>query len=325
LKRRLLQIPTEQIEDPTLAYLLRQTQDELDRQITMLSDIGTRRFLHGSLQVFGGVEASLLALARDILRRPAAPREPGESVTAREFVEHARREIHYYVGQSKSLTAKAELRDDMYSGLLSTGGKLFVGRETVIPARRVEALLQHEVGTHLVTYYNGQAQPLRLLRVGLAGYDALQEGLAVLSEFLVGGLSRTRMRTLAGRVVAVEQMAAGAKFVDTFRTLIDDFAFEPRAAYTIVLRVFRGGGLTKDAVYLRGLVEILDYLRRGGDLDLLCVGKMAADHIPVIRELLLRGVLRQPLLRPRYLDDPRAVERLEKLRKGCTALDLLEG
>ena len=74
LKRELLQIPTEQIEDPTLAHLLRQTQDELDRQITMLADVGTPRFLPGSLQVFGGVEHDLLTLARGILKLPPEPR-----------------------------------------------------------------------------------------------------------------------------------------------------------------------------------------------------------------------------------------------------------
>ena len=33
---------------------------------------------------------------------------------------------------------------------------------------------------------------------GLTGYDTLQEGLAVLSEYLVGGLSRPRLRLLGG-------------------------------------------------------------------------------------------------------------------------------
>ena len=80
-----------------------------------------------------------------------------------------------------------------------------IGRETRIAERRAEALLQHEVGTHLVTYFNGSSQPLRLLQVGLSGYDALQEGLAVLSEYLVGGLSEARMRTLAARVIAVDR------------------------------------------------------------------------------------------------------------------------
>jgi hypothetical protein len=33
---------------------------------------------------------------------------------------------------------------------------------------RVEALLSHEVGVHLLTYFNGSAQGLRLFRSGLA-------------------------------------------------------------------------------------------------------------------------------------------------------------
>ena len=53
LKRRLFDIPVDRIEDPTLAHLFCQKQDELDRKITLLTDIGSRRFLYGSLQVFG--------------------------------------------------------------------------------------------------------------------------------------------------------------------------------------------------------------------------------------------------------------------------------
>lgn len=326
LKRKLLAIGTDRIEDPSLAHLLRQTQDELDRQITMLSDIGTPRFLPGSLQVFGRVEPPLLELARDILRRVPASDEPtGDTVTATEFARQATREIRHYRRHMKEFAARAVVRDDIYTGLLSTGGNLYIGRETTVAAHRVEGLLQHEIGTHLLTYYNGQAQPLRLLKVGLAGYDALQEGLAVLSEYLVGGLGRGRMRTLAARVVAVDRMISGASFSETFRTLVADDGFDERVAYTIVLRVYRGGGLTKDAVYLRGLAEILDYLARGGELEPLMVGKLAADHIPIVRELLLRGVLRPPQLRPRYLDDSQAAERLERLRRGCTVLDLLDG
>ena len=47
------------------------------------------------------------------------------------------------------------------------------------------ALLHHEVGTHLVTHVNGTHQPIKVLGVGLAGYDETQEGLAVLAEYLV--------------------------------------------------------------------------------------------------------------------------------------------
>ncbi len=324
LKRRLLQVPTEQIEDPTLANLFRQAQYELDRQLTMLSDIGTRRFLPGSQQVFGVVEPPLLQLAEEILRKHARRTDEVSQVTAKEFARRAQREIQFYRRQMKSMAARAVIRDDMYTGLLSTGGNLFIGRETSLDRHRVDALLHHEIGTHLLTYYNGQAQPLRLLKVGLAGYDALQEGMAVLSEYLVGGLGVGRIRTLAVRVVAVEKLLRGVPFADSYRTLVQDYGFDGRVAFTILVRVYRGGGLTKDAVYLRGLVEILEYLARGGDLELLFVGKLAADHIPVIRELLLRGVLRAPVLRPRYLDDPIVRERLTRVRGGLSVLDLLD-
>ncbi len=325
LKRKLLRIRTEQIADPTLEHLFRQTQDELERQITMLADIGTRRFLPGSLQVFGGVTPSLAQLADEILTRlPRCERTETQRIGAKEFAKQATREIQYYRHFSQEFTPQAIVRDDMYSGLLSTGGNLLIGRETTLASHRVGAMLQHEVGTHLLTYYNGAAQPLRLLKVGLAGYDGLQEGLAVLSEYLVGGLSHSRMRTLAARVVATDQMVRGNSLPEVFRSLTEQHGFEPRTAYTIALRVYRAGGLTKDAIYLRGLVEILEYLRGDGELEPLFVGKLAVDHIPVIRELLLRGVLRPPPLRPRWLDHPLAAERLERLRAGKTVLDMLQ-
>jgi uncharacterized protein (TIGR02421 family) len=212
----------------------------------------------------------------------------------------------------------------MYSGLLSTGGNLLIGREMKIPARRVEALLQHEVGTHLVTYYNGKSQPLRLLQVGLAGYDGLQEGLAVLAEYLVGGLTSQRMRTLAARVIAVDSLVRGAPFVDTFSLLVDQYKLEPRSAFTITLRVYRGGGLTKDAIYLQGFVEAIRYLNRGGDIEPLLVGKLAVDHIPVVEELLLRGALRPAVVQPRFLLDPEAQQRLDALRNGHTVAQIVD-
>ena len=67
-------------------------------------------------------------------------------------------------------------------GVMVAHGSLLVGAEARIPAHRVEALIHHEVGTHLVTGHNGAAQSLKMLAVGLPGYEQTQEGLAVLAE-----------------------------------------------------------------------------------------------------------------------------------------------
>ena len=82
------------------------------------------------------------------------------------------------------------------------------------------------------------------------------------------------------------------------------------------MRVFRGGGFTKDAVYLRGLVSLLEYLGRGGDLELLFVGKVSLASLSIIRELRHRRVLGDAPLRPLFLDVPGAADRLARLRRG---------
>jgi len=327
LKRDLYDIPVEKIEDPTLAHLFLEKQDALGRKITMLSDVGTMRFLPGSLQVYGAVATPLLSLARQLLQ-VVPPRSrggsPGKPLDAKAFAERAREEIEGYRAQYPDFTATVAVRDDIYSGLLVSQGHLLVGKGTRIQAGRVESLLQHEVGTHLITYYNGRAQPLRQLASGLAGYDGLQEGVAVLSEYLVGGLDRSRIRLLAARVLAVEQLLQGASFVDTFHLLNRVYQFSQRQAYTITMRIYRGGGLTKDLIYLQGLSQILDYLQSGGEIGPLITGKIGPDHIPIVRELRLRHVLRPPPLRPRYLDAPGVSGKLDQLRRGRTVLQLLE-
>jgi uncharacterized protein (TIGR02421 family) len=328
LKRQLFDVALERIEDPTLAELFRQRQDELDRKITMLADIGTTRFTLGSQQVYGAVEPGLLKLAKEVLASVASRSRDdseGRMLSAVEFAALADKEIRHYRQLLPQFDAKVVVLDDMFSGLMCSDGNLLIGRQTQIPERRAEALLQHEVGTHLLTYYNGLMEPFRLLHSGFARYDALQEGLAVLSEYLVGGLSRPRVRLLAARVVATDSMLQGASFIETFRKLDREHDFSQRAAYTIAMRVYRGGGLTKDAVYLRGLVDILGYFSQGGELEPLFVGKFSQDHIGLIRELLHRKVIKPPALRPRYLHISGVSERLARLRQGMTVPDLLKG
>jgi uncharacterized protein (TIGR02421 family) len=327
LKRQLYQAPVERIEDPVLGQIFRQKLDEVDRQITMMQDRNSPRFLHESLQLFGGVKDDLHDLALELLRRiPPRSRETSSTgtVTAEAFARRAREEIDFLRGQSPEVNAKVEVRPDV-TGLLVSRGNLLISKESRIPRSRVEALVQHEVGTHVLTYHNGRAQKLRILSFGLAGYDALQEGLAVLAEYLVGGLSRPRLRLLAGRVVAVRCLVDGASFLDTFRVLRDDHGFPGYTAFTVTVRTHRGGGLTKDAVYLSGLRQILEYLARGRKLQPLLVGKLAAEHISAINELTWRGVLIPPPLSPRYLQSADALERLRLLRGGLRVTDLLEG
>ena len=324
LKRQLYNLPIEQLEDPTLAHLLGDSRDELDRRITMLGDRGTPRFLYGSLAVYGTVDRPQRDLALELLQGLQRGEEIDRHdavVDAAAFAARAEAEITWYRERHPAMASRVLVRGDV-TGLLVSRGDLLIGSRLHVAEGRVDALLQHEVGTHVVTYYNGLAQPLGQLATGLAGYEELQEGLAVLAEHLSGALTIPRLRLLAGRVVAVHHLVDGATFVDTFRELTAEHGFAEAEAFQMCLRVYRSGGLTKDAIYLRGLQRLLDYLRDDGDLEPLLLGKVALAQVPALRELRWREYLRPPPLRPRYLDTDAAQERLTRLRAGSTIMDL---
>ncbi|MGH3992919.1 MAG: flavohemoglobin expression-modulating QEGLA motif protein, partial [Pseudonocardiaceae bacterium] len=326
VKRRLYDLPLERLEDPVLALLLRDKRREIDRQLDLLEERDSERFLAGSLQLYGGVSDDLLAHATAILAALAAVPAVAEAprCDAQQFAARARAEIDRYRRAHPALAAVVQLRDDI-PGLMVSHGDLLVPRRLSITAARAEALLQHEVGTHMVTYANGRSQPLKVFAAGLAGYEALQEGLALVAEHLAGGLDAERLRLVAARAVAVHRLCEGASFPAVVAELTDRYGLPVRVGFGIAIRVFRCGGLTKDAIYLRGLLQLLDHFAAGGALEPLLVGKVALDQVPLVEELLRRQVLRPPPLRPRWFDVPGAGARLERLRRGVGPLDLVQG
>ena len=324
MKRELYSIPIEQIEDPTLAYIYEEKQDELDRQITLLADRNTKRFLYGSRQIFGDIEIELLALAEEILQQlppQLADDHDNDFLNPKQFAELASNEIEFYRNQDSNFSASVEVRDDI-TGIFVSKGNLLIGRDARVPRLHVAATLAHEIGTHVLTYYNGQQQPLREFYTGMAGYESLQEGLAVLAEYLVGGLSRARLRLLAGRVIAVQSIFQGADFIETFCVLHKQYNFSQATAFNIAMRVYRGGGYTKDAVYLRGLMNLLSYLEQGGELEMLLLGKISHEQLSFVKELQWRKVLTPAVLRPRYLDQPETQQRLARIHEGASILEL---
>jgi len=139
------------------------------------------------------------------------------------------------------------------------------------------------------------------MKSGLAGYDQLQEGLAVVAEYLAGGLTPERLRLLAARVIAVRHLLRGAEFVEVFREVHKTLAIPKRHAFFVTLRVFRGGGFTKDAIYLRGVLDVLEHLRLERSFETLLIGKFSVAHAPLIHELRCRQLLKPPSLLPRAL------------------------
>ena len=323
VRAELADIDPGEVEDPVLGQLLRAKHREMELQLDMLEARDTEDFLPLSVELYGGVSPALRRQAEALLSGITRTEPPEESLDAEEFLALAEAEIARYREDDPDLDMRAEVRPDV-NGVMVSGDVLLIGPETKVQRARAQALLHHEVGTHLVTQANGSHQPVKVLGVGLAGYDETQEGLAVLAEIACGGLTAFRLRQLAGRVVTVHRMIGGASFAEAHEALVAD-DFPSGSAWTTVMRVYRSGGMTKDAIYLRGLVELLEHLASDGSLDLLWLGKFSLRDLPLIGDLDARGLLRPPRVLPRYLNDPDAHANLARAAATDDLGSLLEG
>lgn len=331
-KQKLFSISFDHLEDPVLHQLYREKQQELDLQLSLISSREKPQFIELGRALYGPVEPALLREARTILAHLADAEPSGDDDAGSEdriadcyqVERRAQAMIAAYHRQWKEFEVSVELRDDLPSGLMVSGHRLLIARSTLMDARRVEPLLSHEIGVHLLTYFNGSAQGLRLFRSGLAGYEGMQEGLAVFSEYLSGGMTAARLRLIAGRVVGCASMLDGATFAETYALLVEEYKFTPPAAFNLVLRLYRGGGLAKDAIYLRGLLALLNHLRSGGALEPFWMGKIAASHFEVMQELAERGLLRLPAVRPLFLETDEGRARLARARDGMHPLDMIQ-
>jgi len=323
VKRRLYRLDFARLEDPLLERLFSDKRHEIDAQLTMLATRNTPSFRSASLFLYGSVPATLLDEARRILNLSKARPAKRSHVGAFEVAARARELIASYNRPDAHFNAGVEVRDDV-SGLMVTRNKLLIGSATSMQAARLDALLAHEVSTHLLTFVNGGAQGLSIFRTGLAKYEGIQEGLGVFAEWAVGGLSVVRMRTIAARVIAVDAMQRGADFMETYRLLRKDFGFSVAGAFGLATRVHRSGGFAKDAIYLDGFRAIVDYVTSGGPLAPFWLGKIARTDVPAIEELLQRGLVHAPTFLPSYLDRPDVQGRIARLTSKIGLNTLLE-
>ena len=317
IRARLDAIDLESVLDPNLAGMFSAKSRELHLQLDMLSARGTTRFLELSIDLYGSVSPALEYQAEEILREvPKVPRQKRRCLDASGIAKLAAKEIARYREQYSELTVPIEIRDDT-SGVMVANGALLISSTASVSGSRAEGLLAHEVGTHILTYVNGSLQDLRLMGSGLAGYEETQEGLALLAEAAVGGLTAARLRQMAARVIAVALLVQGCSFGQAHRQLTERYGYSKGGAFTIAMRVWRAGGLTKDAIYLRGLQDLVEHLAAGYEIENLWQGKMSLVDLPLASLLTAQGILRPPAILPDFLSDATARKRLDKVASNA--------
>lgn len=321
ISKQLAELNFSKIDNPAVAALLHEKKEELDLFVDLIKYRETDGFLSTSISLFGGTEPDLLNLAIDILRNVLPQRKPKELSPVSTFTDCAKKIRSVYQAIDPTFNFNINVEEDLNSSLMVNHGNLYVSKDMHISKKRVRALVAHEVEVHIITFFNGSKQPLKLLKTGLASYDVLQEGLATFFEYLAGNLSRNRLRELAARVVASDLAVKGESVQSIFAHLTESYGINDYEAFDTAIRAKRGGGLTKDAVYLQGLRQVHSYVKAGDDLRYLFLGKFSLNQRQILTNLLDAQIIKMPKLVPTLLDEEETLNRLH-VSKRTELIDL---
>jgi uncharacterized protein (TIGR02421 family) len=187
----------------------------------------------------------------------------------------------YSIKHSDKLSAMAMVLNNIQT--------LVINKNHTFTKNELKVLANHEIGLHMVTTMNGVLHPLKIFSHGFPNNVETQEGLAVYSEYMSNSLTLKRLKELAYRVIAVDSLSKGYNFSKTFNLLKNAYNLNKEDSFYITLRVHRGGGFTKDYLYLTGLKKIFDFHNGGNDLTPLLTGKVSLEYIEAIGYLTKKG------------------------------------
>ncbi|WP_243643621.1 flavohemoglobin expression-modulating QEGLA motif protein [Tenacibaculum sp. M341] len=288
-------LPLEKIEDERIRNLYEEIIYFYSGLIQCIETIGEgKKFYYNSLRSFGSPTEADVENAKFILHfedddessEVFLPKYNSDEAVAI-FKEYGKKyDFDFNVKKSDKMSAIAMV--------LNSTQTLVVNENYTYSENQMAVLTNHEIGVHIVTTMNGLCHPLKIFSHGFPDNEETQEGLAVFSEYMSGNLTIKRLKELAYRVLAVNGLAKGYSFSKTFRLLHNTYDLNREDAFYITVRAYRGGGFTKDYLYLTGLKKIYTEYKKKQDLSLLLTGKVTLDFKDDIAYLIENNLASKP-------------------------------
>ena len=290
-REQLYKLAVDDINDADIQQLYRHVIDNLASKIDLLTTIGTDDFVYNSLKYYGEPSHVDIANARFLLHLNTEHDENGTiALSADEAISYFKKQAQAWglncrIEKSSKVVAKAMVNNEK--------ALLLINKNALFTEKELHAFAYHELGIHMLTTINAKKHPLKVFSLGLTGNTHTQEGLALYSEYCSGSLTIQRLKTIALRVIAVKYMLEHGDFVKTYHALMSEFMLEKDFAFTLTTRVYRGGGFTKDYLYLKGFRDVIN-LAKVNSIDNLLVGKIGALDFEITNEIVERGMIAKP-------------------------------
>jgi uncharacterized protein (TIGR02421 family) len=299
-RRDLEKAPMDAIGDEILGRLYEQKRWEIERLIALLEARGKADFLKRSIELFGSPPPPLVRDARQLLAETRWVEH--RTLEAEEVRGMLKDHLERYRRRYRDFDCQVVLDGAMSAKMYVHENRIHLKRGALFSREAARCDTVHEIDAHVLSFLNGRRQPLCLFEIGPRGTLAYQESLGVFTEIANGVMFPGRVVSLAARVVAVAAMVDGATFSEVFDELTAEYGLDEDEAFLICVRVFRGGGFTKDWLYVAELERIFRHWASGGDMEHLLLAKVTMDEQDTVRHLAAGGVLLPARFLPEYLD-----------------------
>lgn len=268
------------------------------RFLEMLETRATPALTAQSVGLYGEPGASLVAEASETLKNTPRQDDQSEDVGIKGLTAKLRERLR--ADRMEGWDVVEDTANIHLAQVDSRDHKIHLQAGMLVTGEMVDRLIHHEVEVHVYRAANGERQPLKLFAIGFDHHLETDEGLAVLLEDKMGLLGNNIRRRYAGRVIAAH-LALKHGFFDIFSKLVEFFPLDE--AYALTLRSKRGlretskpGGFVQDHIYLQGHRKLKGLSVE--DLQLLFCGKISANHIPLVREMIEQHRLLEPAFVP---------------------------
>ncbi len=294
LQRELKKIP---VVDHVLYPLFAAKIEELALKLELISSVGTENFAGFSEKIFGKVTPTLYRKALDFLaeNKDIQPDDSPEM----DYEEAAERMKEYLENHNLAHWQIKILDESVADVQISKKGLVMIRRGAKFRENRLQALLVHEIGTHVFRNENGKLQPFQIFERGTADYLTTEEGLAVYNQNALGLNLGEKFLTPALQIVAIYQ-AQKKDFLELFKYLKKTYEISDDLAWKLCLKSKRGtpnsasgGAFTKDSVYFRGNLEVQKFVEKGGDLADIYIGKINIKDLKILKNFALQQGSRQ--------------------------------
>lgn len=288
IRKELFKLKMQKIENDAIAELYEQLRWYFSGILDCVEHVGKKElFLRSSLKTFGAPSALDIQRAHALIKASKSKihlTSTQRMYTTEEALEYMKTFVNQYgfnvtVKSATHISSKAMVSNSKKSVILKRGERF--------SALELEALANHEIGVHLVTTFNAENQKLKIFSLGFPFNVQTQEGLAVLAEYYSGALNFDRIFELAVRVILADNVIKGHSFAASFDQLVGEYKLSRNHAFKLVTRLYRGGGFTKDRLYLPGFIELIKQHPDEEAMNWLLAGKTASDYqhmMPILEQ-----------------------------------------